>query len=74
LLSGGEVSIFGVFFSIGPLNEGNGVLGTSNLGKNHLAFLQSPSGFNGIFWMWGEPEVVVIEMVESDGLAFLDTN
>ena len=44
----GEACIFRVFFPISPLDEGNGVFGTSDLGNNHLTLLQSPPGLNGI--------------------------
>ena len=74
LLLNREIGIFKVFFSVSSLDEGDGVLGTLNLGKNHLAFLQPPSRLNGILRKRGEPEVVLVEMVKRDGLSFLDLN
>src|SRR3972149_11756969 len=60
LLPNGKICIFGVSCSISSLNKGNRVLGASNLGKDHLTFLQTPSGLNGILWMRGKPEIVFV--------------
>jgi hypothetical protein len=67
LLPDGELGISRIPFSIIPFNKAYRIFGTLNLGKNHLAFSQSPSGFNGILRMIRKPKIVLIEVIEGDG-------
>ena len=66
LLADGEVRILGVPLTISSLDEGDGVFGPADLRLNHLTFFQSPSRLDGILWMRGEPEIILIEVVEGD--------
>jgi hypothetical protein len=66
LLPGGEICISGIPSSVIPFNKAHRIFGTLDLGKNHLTFSQSPSGFNGILGMMRKPEIVPIKVIEGD--------
>jgi hypothetical protein len=53
-----------VSLPISLLDKANGVFGTSDLGKDHLTLFQTPPSLNGILRMRGEPEIVLIEVIE----------